>query len=243
MKIICPRCGSENQFDETRDVGARLGVCLACGADLHATASAPRADGYDGYAVGRRVLKVVPAWALVCLAGFVVVLLLFKWAARPVGRAGAREDEFRNEATNRTPPPTPSPPDSHAGAKPSDGPRVNERREAETPATGESGGRTEDDTRDGRGARGVSEEEEAASFSVQAGAFEDQSQANELVSRLRAAGFDARVVEAEASKRFRFQVRSGLFRTREEAVPLVAQLRSKGIQTVIVDPAVLRQEQ
>ena len=237
MKLKCPRCGSENQFDETNDVGALLGVCLSCGADLHEPAR--RAGAYDGYAVGRRLLKVVPAWALLCLAGFVVVLLLFKWASRPVGRAGAEEDEFRNEATNRTPP-TPSPPDSHAAAKPSDSPREDARREAatsaaDTPAT-DADGRTEGDARDERGASGVSEADEAASFSVQAGAFDDRSQANELVSRLRAAGFDARIVEAETSKRFRFQVRSGLFRTREEAARLAAQLRSKDIQTVVIDP-------
>jgi len=246
MKLTCPRCGSENLFDETKDAGARLGVCLSCGADLHAHASARRAGAYDGYAVGRRVLKVVPAWALLCVAGFVVVLLLFKWASRPVGRAGAEGDEFRNEATNRTPP-TPSPPDSHAGAKTSDSPREDahhgpESSAADAPATGpggrgEGGAESAGDAQDGRGARGVSGEEEAASFSVQAGAFEDHSQANELVSRLRAAGFDARVVEAEESKRFRFQVRSGLFHTREEAAPLAAQLRTKGIQTVVIEPA------
>jgi cell division septation protein DedD len=232
MKLTCPRCGSENQFDETKDVGARLGVCLSCGADLHA---ARRADAYDGYAVGRRLLKFVPAWALLCLAGFVVVLLLFKWAARPVGRAGAEDDAFRNEATNRTPP-TPTPPDSHAGAKPPNRPPAVARQEPETSTADGSDVQTKDDTRDAPVARRVSEEEESASFSVQAGAFDDQSQANELVSRLRAAGFDARVVEAEESKRFRFQVRSGLFQAREDAARLAAQLRSKGIQTVIVDP-------
>lgn len=224
MKLTCPRCGSENQFDETNDVGARLGVCLSCGADLHANESARRAGAYDGYAVGRHVLKVVPAWLLLCVAGFVVVLLAFKWASRPVGRAGAEEDEFRNEATNRTPP-TPSPPDSHAGAKHSNQSTEATPREAQTPTPAapstDAEGRTE----------------EAASFSVQAGAFDDRSQANELVSRLRAAGFDARVVEAEASKRFRFQVRSGLFRTREEAARLAEQLRPKGIQAVIIEPA------
>lgn len=229
MKLTCPRCGSENQFDETKDVGARLGVCLSCGADLHANESARRAGAYDGYAVGRRVLKAVPVWLLLCVAGFVGVLLVFKWASRPVGRAGLEADEFRNEATNRTPPPTPSPPDSHAGAKPSNQSTEEAPREAQTSASA-------GDTQDARGARGVSEEEEAASFSVQAGAFDDRSQANELVSRLRAAGFDARVVEAEASKRFRFQVRSGLFQTREDAARLAAQLRSKGIQTVVVEP-------
>lgn len=243
MKFTCPHCGSENLFGETKDAGARLGMCASCGADLYAAAR--RAGVYDGYAVGRRVLKVVPAWALLCVAGFVVVLLLFKWASRPVGRAEAGEDEFRNEATNRTPP-TPSPPDSHAGAKSSNHPREEARREPESstsdaPATGpggegEGGAGPAGDLRDARGARVVGEEEEAASFSVQAGAFEDHSQANELVSRLRAAGFDARVVEAEASRRFRFQVRSGLFRAREEAARLAAQLNSKGIQTVVIEP-------
>src|ERR1700755_2769290 len=98
MKLTCPRCGSENQFDETNDVGARLGVCLSCGADLHANESARRAGAYDGYAVGRRVLKVVPAWLLLCVAGFVVVLLAFKWASRPVGEAGPREEGGEEEA-------------------------------------------------------------------------------------------------------------------------------------------------
>lgn len=237
MKFTCPRCGSENQFDETKDVGALLGVCLSCGADLHAHAGASRADAYDGYAVGRRVLKLVPAWLLLCLACFVVVLLLFKWVSRPVGQARADEDEFRNEATNRTPP-TPTPPDSHANAKPSNQSPEDARREAKSPASDttadEPGGQAIEETQD---ARAVSEEEEAAAFSVQAGAFDDHSQANELVSRLRAAGFDARVVEAAASKRFRFQVRSGLFHTREEAARLAAQLRSKDIQTVVVEPA------
>jgi cell division protein FtsN len=102
----------------------------------------------------------------------------------------------------------------------------------------EAGGLGASDAQSTGDARGASDEEESASFSVQAGAFDDRSQANELVSYLRAAGFDARVVEADASKRFRFQVRSGLFRTREDAARLAAQLRSKGVavQTVIVEP-------
>ena len=229
MKLECPRCGSENQFDETE------GACASCGVSLPARAPVRRAGAYDGYAVGRRVLKFVPAWLLLCVACFVVVLLLFKWAARPVGKAGAREDEFRNEATNQTPP-TPTPLDSHRSANPSDGTREDAGRVAETSAGG-AGGQDEDDTQDAGGARVVSEAEEEAAFSVQAGAFDDHSQANELVSRLRAAGFDARVVEAVDSRRFRFQVRSGLFRTREEAAQLAAQLRAKGVgQTVVIEP-------
>ena len=243
MKLTCPRCGSENQFDETKDVGARLGLCLSCGADVSAEIRARRAGEYDGYAVGRRVLKLMPAWFLLCVACFVILLLLFKWVARPVIRLSAREDEFKNEATNQTPP-TPSPQDSIHNAKPSDRAREDTRRGGET---------SEDETVDARAAdaggeragdtKGVGEAEEAASFSVQAGAFVDRSQANELVSSLRAAGFDARVFEADAQKRFRFQVRSGLFQTREEAARLAAQIHDKGFaQPVVIEPEGLRQK-
>jgi cell division protein FtsN len=234
MKLTCPQCGSANEFEETNDAGTR--ACVSCGADLYA--SERRAGVYDGYAVARRVLKLVPAWFFLCVACFVVMLLLFKWAARPVGNAGAREDAFRNEATNR-PPPTPSPYDSPHNAKPSGRPREEQGRETVEPSEVETGDAHAKEAGALRGsdAQSVSEAEEATSYSVQAGAFDDHSQANELVSRLRAAGFDARVVEAEDSRRFRFQVRSGLFRTREDAARLAAQLRPKGFdQTVIVEP-------
>jgi cell division protein FtsN len=239
MKLKCPQCGSANELEETNDAGARRRACASCGADVSADARVRRAGHYDGYAVGRRVLKFVPAWFLLCVACFVVVLLLFKWATRPVGNAGAREEEFRNEATNRPPPPTPSPPDSHANAKPSGRTREDVGRGAE-PSESETGDApaTEAGVQRAGDAQVVSEAKEIASYSVQAGAFDDRSQANELVSRLRAAGFDARVVEAEDSRRFRFQVRSGLFQTREEAARLAAQLRPKGFgQTVIIEPA------
>jgi cell division septation protein DedD len=238
MKLTCPQCGSTNELEETNDAGARPRACASCGAEVSADAHVQRAGHYDGYAVGRRVLKFVPAWLLLCIACFVVVLLLFKWAARPVGNVGAGEDEFRNEATNRPPPPTPSPPDSHTNAKPSERPREETGRGAE-PSGGETGDASATDAGVQRGGdtQGVSEAKEIASYSVQAGAFGDRSQANELVSRLRAAGFDARVVEAEDSRRFRFQVRSGLFQTREEAARLAARLRPKGFgQTVIIEP-------
>ena len=234
MKLTCPRCGKENELDESKDARARHGACASCGAELSGVAGARRANTYDGYAVGRRVLKFVPAWTLLCLACFVAVLLLFKWASRPVGEAGAREEEFRNEATNRTAP-TPAPPDSHADAKPS----AHAREDASRPREPSAGETDDAPATESSGARVVSGEEESASFSVQAGAFDDRSQANELVSRLRAAGFDARVVEADDARRFRFQVRSGLFQTHEEAARLAAQLHSKGVavETVIVEPS------
>jgi cell division septation protein DedD len=234
MKTTCPRCGKENELDESKNVDARRRAsCASCGGGLSGGAAVRRAGRYDGYAVGRRVLKFVPAWLLMCVACFVAVLLLFKWASRPIGEAGAREEEFKNEATNR-PAPTPTPSDSHANAKPSDRTRVDASRGQESP-TGETG---DEPATEETGAKVVSEAEESASFSVQAGAFDDRSQANELVSSIRASGFDARIVDAGDARRFRFQVRSGLFQTHEEAARLAAQLRSKGVavETVIVEP-------
>jgi cell division septation protein DedD len=235
MKLTCPNCGFENDIEEASAGDARRRACASCGAGLHANAQ--RAGVYDGYAVGRRVLRVVPAWLLLLVAAFVVALLLLKWASRPVGKSGGvHGDDFNNEATNRTPPERPSPPDSHASPEHADRAREEAARE---PRGGGAGGDSQAAADSGGERQGVSETEEAASFSVQAGAFDDRSQANELVSRLRAAGFGARVVEADESKRFRFQVRSGLFRTREEAARLSAQLRSKGVavENVIVEPA------
>lgn len=231
MKLTCPNCDFENEFEEALTGDAR--ACASCGASL----SARRAREYDPYAVGRRVLKVVPAWLLILVAAFVVVLLAFKWASRPAG--GARGEDFHNDTANRPPPAQPSPPDSHPTPRPADRAREEAAR-APVPSASEGGGGAKSET-DSEGKQPeVSEAEEAASFSVQAGAFDDRSQANELVSRLRAAGFDARVAEADESKRFRFQVRSGLFKTRGEAARLSAQLRSKGVaaENVIVEPAV-----
>jgi cell division septation protein DedD len=219
MKLTCPSCGFENESEDAGASDPRGLACRSCGASLRAPAR--RAGEYDGYAVGRRVLKVAPLWVLLCVVGFVALLFALRWASRPL----ARGDEFRNEATNQPPAPTPTPTPTRA--------RDVAAVEPKTPPgdAGEATAATEPDA--------PSAEEEAASFSVQVGAFDDRSDANELVSRLRAKGFDARVVESEDSRRFRFQVRSGLFKTREEAARLSAQLRSKGVagQTVIVEPA------
>ncbi len=159
---------------------------------------------YDGYAVGRRVLRLAPVWLLAVAAAFVLALLF-------LSRVGRRGEDLRNEATNRQ---SATPEAEHAPL--SDvAPTA-----AVTPlATAETKG-------------------EADSFSVQVGAFAEASQANELVSRLRAAGFDARVVEAPESTHFHFQVRSGLYPTRDGAARRASELRGRGVaaDTVIIEP-------
>jgi cell division septation protein DedD len=228
MELNCPRCGSKNEVGEGE---SRAPACAACGAPL-GPARAPRrpADGapdYDRYAVGRRVLKVAPAWLLLCVAGFLLVLLLFDWAARPAGQADeARDEVFKNEATNR-------PPSRDARA-------VGQESKAPTARDGAAGPES-GAVEAGAPPPGAADAVGAAQgeFSVQVGAFGDRSRANEQVSRLRAAGFDARVEESGASARVRFQVRSGRFTTREEAARLAAQLRARRLadEAVIVEPA------
>lgn len=195
-----------------------------------------RAREYDGYAVGRRVVSIAPAWLLLMVAGLVAVLLALSWAARPVVDEGAAGEGFRNEATNRAPARDAGTAarDSKAAAAPGAGggaAKVETAAPSPSPAAEGSG------ASEPRGAAGGPADERGV-FSVQVGAFADVSQANELVSRLRAAGFEARVVESEETTRFRFQVRSGRHATREEAATLGARLRAAGVagQTVIVEP-------
>jgi hypothetical protein len=207
MNLTCPHCGEKN-INETAI------SCPACGESLSGSKSARRAREYDSYAVGRRVLRLAPAWLLLIAVAFV---LFFGWVGR---RGGGSEDEaFRNEATNRSA----TPEGAHAAASPL---RSAPAADATPFATTEVG-------------QATAAPDEAGSYSVQVGAFAEVSQANEVVSRLRAAGFEARVVDAPEATRFRFQVRSGLYATREEAARLAAELRARRAagDTVIIEPS------
>ena len=237
MKLTCQSCGFENEIEGSLGAGAPRLFCRTCAARLNAGAA--RDGGYDGYAVGRRVLRAAPAWLLLCVAGFAAALFLFRWASRPL--RDARDEEFRNEATNRRPAESPTREAARAHPPQIDAP-AEAGGEAKQPAAvaHEDGAKGPNDAGGANGAEpdGPSPGREAASFSVQVGAFADLSDANEQVSRLRAAGFDGRVVEAEGSRRFRFQVRTGLFPARDEAARLSGQLRARGVaaDSVVVEP-------
>ena len=205
MKLTCSRCGE-------KDVEETAAACPACGGSLFVGKSALRAREYDGYSVGRRVLRLAPAWLLLIVVAFAFALLFFSWVGRRGG--GSEAEAFRNEAMNQTKAATPE--GARAAAPPS---KPSPEAKATPAAT-------------------AGAQDEAGSYSVQVGAFADISQANEQVSRLRAAGFEARVVEVGGATRFRFQVRSGLYATREEAARLASDLRARGAagETVIVEP-------
>jgi len=183
---------------------------------------------YDGYAVGRRLLRLAPAWLLLIAVGFALALLLFSWLGR---RAETREgDAFINEATNR------APAADGADVKGSEAKSPRAKTDAAAPAaTREAAPAAEATPSSTPSPQGLGK---AGAYSVQVGAYSTVSDANEQVSRLRAAGFEARVAEPDAPTRFRFQVRSGRYATREEAATLAARLRAAGVaaQTVIVEP-------
>ncbi|HEX8560217.1 MAG TPA: SPOR domain-containing protein [Pyrinomonadaceae bacterium] len=222
MELSCPRCGAKSGREAAR---ARAGACAACGADSGGRAGARPASAYDGYAVGRRLLRLAPAWLLLLVVAFALSLLVLSWAGRRDVGGGPGDEAFRNEASNQPPVPDARGREGGAAAK------SQRAADAEAPAATEA-------TRPPATPEPASGPSEAEAYSVQVGAFVDLSQANEQVSRLRASGYDARVVEAGAETRFRFQVRSGRYVTREEAARLAGLLRSGGVaaQTVVVGP-------
>ena len=164
---------------------------------------------------------MTPAWLLLLIIAFALVLLLLSWARRP---AGDPNEAFRNEATNH--PPTPAA-----------GPGLKTLRTAGN-TEGPAGAGPAAPAALPHSAAQASGAGEGDWFSVQVGAFTDLSQANEQVSRLRAAGFEARVVESTAATRFRYQVRSGRYATWGEAARHAGLLRAGGVagQTVIAEP-------
>ena len=109
MEFVCPRCGSKNSKEKA---GAAEGdfECAECGASLGvgSRAVARPLPAYDGYEIGRRVLKIAPGWIVLCVAAFVLALIFFSWMSRPVGNTGASsEGVFKNEAMNQTSPEVP----------------------------------------------------------------------------------------------------------------------------------------
>ncbi|MFL6255332.1 MAG: SPOR domain-containing protein [Pyrinomonadaceae bacterium] len=202
----------------------------------------------DPFAVGVRVLKIAPAWLLFTAVCCSVLVLMLGWVrpgsgdaeavtlpskrndARAAQRAPAAEETSpkaeadapasastatasgpKSTAANDAPaqavaapaPVAPAPQPAPAAA-----PKADEKARVETPAQ-DAGGE--------------------GKFTAQVGSHSDQSEANQQVSRLRAAGFDARSVAAELPGRGTwYRVQVGRFADRDEAAKTVAALRSKG---------------
>ena len=210
--------------------GSALHTSLAPTADEPAPSESFRAPAptYDKYAVGMRILRISPAWMLLSTLGFLSVIILFGWFFRPAGRveASSLNAGVRNEATNNSlaqaavpepapvaaeapaPAPTAAKEEPKPQASPESQPQQTQTQEVKPPVEAAAG---------------------AGNFTVQVGSYPDASQANERVSSLRAAGFEARAAAVEIPKRGTwYRVQAGRFQTREEATRFGAQLRAKG---------------
>lgn len=207
-------------------------------AKLAKPAAPGNAAAPDAYAVGVRVLKMAPAWLLFTAVCCSVLVLLLGWVrtnteaeALPAklndGRAAKSAPVVAKAETgapaNASPADTSGPKTTAANDAPAPAlaqaaapapvsqpvaPKVDEKAPVETPAP---------------------VAEEGGNFTAQVGSHSDQSEANEQVSRLRAAGFDARSVTAELPGRgVWYRVQVGRFADRGEATKTVAALRAKG---------------
>lgn len=210
-----------------------------------AAAAAPAAASPDFYAVGVRLIKMSPVWLLTVAGGFALVLLALSWV-RPAGGdvdAASIPNDSKSIAVVKFPDVPAAKPSAETPA-PVAAPAKQERAEvAETKAAETKAAEQVQPVSPAPApaeARPVEQKKEPAKvstpasdaggkFTVQVGSFSAESQANERISSLRAAGFDARSTAVQIPGRGTwYRVQVGRFREREDASKTAAQLREKG---------------
>jgi cell division septation protein DedD len=218
----------------------------------------------DAFAVGVRVLRMAPAWLLSMTAGCALLIMLLGWmnpggmastvayapalndarpaavvpatpAAQPVVPAqvsvpaqvtvpaavpdntpSAQESVPAATPAQAEAAPAPATAATQQPAQPAPPPPVEEKPQAESPAKSAAAG---------------------GNLTVQVGSFNNSSEANERVSGLRNAGFEARAVAVELPGRGTwYRVQVGRFADRAEASKSAASLRAKGAAAAIVVP-------
>ena len=199
----------------------------------------------DPFAVGVRVLKMAPAWLLVTTLCCTLLVLLLGWM-RPAGDAAAvtlpskrndaravkrlpAADDLRAEAS--APASQAAPPVNVPGKA---APAANEApalaaAQATAPPTPSAQTAQPAPPAPAKAEERVQGGDSGAKFTAQVGSHKDQSEANEQVSRLRSAGFDARSAVVELPGRGTwYRVQVGRFADRGEATKVIATLRAKG---------------
>ncbi|MFL6286447.1 MAG: SPOR domain-containing protein [Pyrinomonadaceae bacterium] len=179
----------------------------------------------DFYAVGVRLIKMSPVWLLTATGGFALLLLVLSWIRPAGGEANAASIPNDAKAVVVQYPEAPAKVE-RAGVVP-------ETHEAEpvqaanaTPSTPAAAPAVEHKE---PASVVTSSNDAGGKFTVQVASFSVESQANERISSLRAAGFDARSTAVEIQGRGKwYRVHVGRFGAREEASKVAAQLREKG---------------
>jgi cell division septation protein DedD len=200
-------------------------------------ARAPERHSPDAYAVGVRVLRIAPAWLLSTTAGFALLILLLSWMRAGEGVAVVTAHVAHNDA--RSSKPAAAAPaareSSHAAAPAAEAvtPAAVESEKSHAPADVASPPaetpKPSESARAAEPAAPAAPADRAAKFTVQVGSFNDQSEANERVSALRAAGLDARSTAVEIKGRGTWhRVQVGRFADRARASEGLAGVRAKG---------------
>ena len=208
--------------------------------------AAPKVNAPDPFAVGVRLLRMAPAWLLLVTVLCGALVMLLGWV-RGDGdasalRLSAKQNDARAAQTSpkpEAPAPKPAAGDSPEVATPAavaapapndvpDAPPAQPAAPAPAPAEQPAPAAAKA-VETARPAQPAQPDDAGAKFTVQVGSYNNQSEANEHVSRLRAAGFDSRSAAVELPGRGTWhRVQVGRFAERAEASKAVAQLRAKG---------------
>ena len=210
-----------------------------------ATAAAP-----DFYAVGVRLIKMSPVWLLTLTGGFALLLLVLSWV-RPAGgdvdAASIPNDaksvvvQYPEAPAEAAKPSVETPPAPAAPAKEEHAEAVAETKAPEqvqpaTPAPAPIESKPAEQKKEPAKPSTPASDADGK-FTVQVGSFSVESQANERISSLRAAGFDARSTAVQRPGRGTwYRVQVGRYADRAEAAKTLASLRAKGAAGAIVVP-------
>jgi cell division septation protein DedD len=207
-----------------------------------AAAAVAPAAAPDFYAVGVRLIKMSPVWLLTLTGGFALLLLVLSWV-RPAGgdvdAASIPNDaksvvvQYPEAPAEASKPNVETPPSPAAPAKEEHAEAVAETKAPEqvqpvTPAPAPAESKPAEQKKE-TAKPSTPASDADGKFTVQVGSFSVESQANERISSLRAAGFDARSTAVQIPGRGTwYRVQVGRFREREDASKTAAQLREKG---------------
>jgi cell division septation protein DedD len=205
----------------------------------------------DNYAVGLRLLRISPAWLVLSSIGFFLLLFLLSWLYQPASQpetlivaAAAGQNHSVNGSTAAPASvvaPTVIVPAAETAVPSSAGPAESSSAEPVAAAPAVKGSQATTPATAAVPAPAAQPEPEAPAsaaspsaptgrFAVQVGSYNNSSEANERVSKLRASGFTARAAAVDLPQRgIWHRVYVGGFDTREEAARHANELRAKGV--------------
>jgi septal ring-binding cell division protein DamX len=186
------------------------------------------ANAPDPYAVGLRLLRMAPAWLLFATVLGGSLVLVMGWVKSDGEALAVRVPPKQNDSRAVKPSPKPDVPAPQTAA--ANAPEVATPPAAPAPAPAAAPAQVAAPAPAPAEQPAPKPADNAgAKFTVQVGSYNSQSEANEHVSRLRAAGFESRSTAVELPGRGTwYRVQVGRFADRAGASQAVTQLRAKG---------------